>query len=199
MKRIITITGEVGGGSHIIGQRLAERLGYGFYNKKLVMQVAEQTGFDPSFIDDHGKFGTYEDGFSYIFTNLGMRPTAQASPSEVLWNVQQDVILRLAEAGSCVIIGRCADFILRERTDVLNAFIYAPRWKRLERIQKYPIYGEIKDPDKKLKDKDKRRSAKYRQRTGQEWANRENYHVLLDSGALTMDRCVDVLELLAKA
>ena len=96
-----------------------------------------------------------------------------------------------------VIIGRCADFILRDNDDALNVFIYASREKRLERLGKYPIYGQIENPEQAMKKKDKRRASNYRQRTGQEWGLIENYHVALDSGVLGLTRCVDVLELLA--
>ena len=200
MKRIITINREFGSGGYMIGQQLAERMGWDFYDKRLVLRVAEETGYDPAFIRGEERRGDYEDGFGRLFSGLGLHTVDNLTPGETLWNAQQEVILKLAEQAKekpFVIIGRCADFILRDNDDALNVFIYASREKRLERLGKYPIYGQIENPEQAMKKKDKRRASNYRQRTGQEWGLIENYHVALDSGVLGLVRCVDVLELLA--
>ena len=106
--------------------------------------------------------------------------------------MQRDIILDIAEKEACVIVGRCADYILRDRDDCLNVFIHAPKDKRAERIVK--LYGESDvAPEKRLDDKDARRKVNYRHFTGREWGVAQNYHLALDSGALGIEGCVDLI------
>lgn len=100
--------------------------------------------------------------------------------------------MNLAEKESCVIVGRCADYILGEKEDCLKVFIHADLDKRAERIVK--IYGEGKDsPKKRLQDKDKRRKAYYNFYTDMEWGKTQNYHISLDSGVLGIEKCVELI------
>lgn len=109
-----------------------------------------------------------------------------------LWNIQSRVIEELAEKGSCVIVGRCADYILRGKADCLNVFIHASMEKRAERIVKE--YGEREEsPEKRLKEKGKRRAAYHRFYTDMKWGHAQNYHVCLDSGELGIDRCAELI------
>lgn len=108
-----------------------------------------------------------------------------------IWVEQRKIILDIAEK-PCVIVGRCADYILRDRDDVLKAFIHADDVSRAERIVK--LYGEKDDkPEKRLRDKDKRRAAYYKYYTETEWGVAANYHISLDSGKLGIDGCVKIL------
>ena len=109
-----------------------------------------------------------------------------------LWLLQRKVILELAEKGPCVIVGRCADYILREEADCLTAFIHADMEKRAQRIVQ--VYGEREEsPEKRLRDKDKRRAAYYQMYTDMAWGDARHYHVALDSGALGIEKCVSIL------
>ena len=109
-----------------------------------------------------------------------------------LWNVQCQVIAELADKESCVIVGRCADYILRARADCLTVFIHADRDTRDERIA-----GEYGVPEdsvvRRRKEKDKRRAAYYQFYTDMKWGDARNYHICLDSGELGIDKCVDIL------
>ena len=110
-----------------------------------------------------------------------------------LWQKQRDVILELAEKESCVIVGRCADFILRDRADVLRVYIHADKEKRAERIVR--VYGERDNaPLKRIADKDKRRMSYYESFTTNKWGDAANFHITLDSGELGIDTCVQLLE-----
>ena len=193
MKRIITISREFGSGGRAIGRSLADRLGFKYYDKALVKEIAGLTGFDPSFIEEAGEHSPSADRFSYLFNSAGTPGVMKGmSMSDYLWCAQRGAILRIAEEGPCVIVGRCADFILRGRDDCLNAFIHAPLSHRVERVVRF--YGfDGKDPEGYLRDKDKRRRSNYKRYTGQEWGLAQNYHIALDTSVFSPDRCVEIL------
>ena len=114
------------------------------------------------------------------------------SLQDILWTTQRNVVLELAEAGPCVIVGRCADHILKENADLLTVFVHASMEKRAERIVK--VYGENEEsPEKRLRDKDKRRKAYYRLYTDMEWGIAQNYHIALDSGIFGVDKCIEII------
>ena len=114
------------------------------------------------------------------------------STQDYLWTCQRTIILELAEQGPCVIVGRCADYILKDTADCLKVFVHADMEKRAERIVR--IYGETEEaPVKRLKDKDKRRAAYYKFYTDCEWGDVRNYHLTLDSGALGIETCVELI------
>ena len=98
----------------------------------------------------------------------------------------------MAEKGPCVIVGRCADYILRDEADYLRVFIYADMEKRAERI--VSVYGEQADsPEKRLRDKDKRRAAYYQYYTDTKWGKTQNYDITLNSGTIGLDRCAQII------
>ena len=193
-KKIITISREFGSGGRTVGKMLAEKLGVKYYDKELVKQISLETGFDPKYIEEHGEYAQSKSFFSYIFSardyhgmNNGM------STSDFLWCMQRKVILDLAEKGEpCVIVGRCADHILRDRPECLHVFIHADKKLRAERIVK--LYGESDvSPEKRLDDKDARRRLNYKHYTGCEWGMSQNYAMALDTGVLGIEACVDMI------
>lgn len=192
-KRIITVSREFGSGGRTIGRLLSERLGLKYYDKELVKQIALETGFDPGYIEEHGEYAQSKSVFSYLFSGAGHPGVMNGmTPADFLWCMQRKSILEIADREPCVIVGRCADFILREREDVLNVFIHAPKSQRAERIVK--LYGESDvAPEKRLDDKDARRRVNYRHFTGREWGAAQNYHMALDSGMLGLETCVDLI------
>lgn len=193
-KRIITISREFGSGGRTIGKQVAERLGIAYYDKELIEKISEGTGFSREFIQEYGEHAPGTNIFSYSF--LGRSATG-VSLQDQIWMEQRKIIRELAEKEPCVIVGRCADYILRDRTDCLNVFIHADMDKKVERIVK--LYGETADkPEKRLRDKDKKRSVNYHYYTDQEWGKAENYHLCLDSGAFGIDKCVDMIVDLAR-
>ena len=109
-----------------------------------------------------------------------------------IWIAQTKVIKELAEKEACVIVGRCADYVLRERKDCLNVFVYADKKVRAERIVKQ--YGESSvEPEKRLADKDKKRKLNYKYFTEREWGKRQNYHLSIDSGFLGIEKSVALI------
>ncbi|ENY94023.1 hypothetical protein HMPREF1093_03038 [Hungatella hathewayi 12489931] len=196
--RIITISREFGSGGRTIGKMAAEKLGIPYYDKDLVKKVAVETGFDESYIEKQGEDAPSKSIFGYAFAARGMNGAMNGmSADDFLWVIQRNVILDLAEKGPCVMVGRCADYILKERTDCLNVFVHAAAETRAERIVR--LYGETeKSPAKRLEEKDKKREVYYKYYTGQVWGMAKNYAISLDSGKLGLDRCVELITGLTK-
>lgn len=187
--RIITISREFGSGGRTIGKQLAERLGIPCYDAQILEKIAEESGFAREFIADQGEYAV---GTNWFTQALSCRDYQGHSLQDDLWTAQQKIIRDLAEKESCVIVGRCADYILRDKADCLRVFIHADMESRARRIVEQ--YGENDiAPEKRLRDKDKRRAAYYQFYTNVRWGNVHNYHISLDSGKLGLDRCVDIL------
>ena len=185
--RIITISREFGSGGRTIGRNVAEKLGIPCYDAELIHKIAQESGFAESYIKDAGEYAP--SGFlSAAFANRALGPTNE----DYLWNIQYQIITELAEKGPCVIVGRCADYVLRDKADCLKVFIHADMEYRTERIVKE--YGErAESPEQRLKDKDKRRAAYHRFYTNMKWGHAQNYHICLDSGILGTDACVETI------
>ena len=193
-KKIITISREFGSGGRTVGKRVAELLDIPYYDKELVKRVAVETGFDEKFIEQQGEYASpLNNLLSYAFADRGMHHSMNGlSADDLLWAIQCKVILELADKGPCVIVGRCADYILREREDTLNVFIHAPLQNRAQRIVR--LYGESETaPEKRLETKDKRRRAYYKHYTGHDWGMSQNYHLSLDTGLVGIDRCAQLI------
>ena len=192
-KKIITISREFGSGGRTIGRQVAEALGIPFYDKELVDQVALESGFAPKFVEEHGEHSPGSSIFSYAFAPQGVPGVMNGlSTADFLWNIQCNVILQLAEKGPCVIVGRNADYILKDRQDCLHAFIYADKEARAERIVR--LYGESeKSPQARLNEKDKRRRVNYQHYTGRNWGQAQNYDICLDSSKLGLETCTQIL------
>ena len=197
-KKIITISREFGSGGRTVGRKIAEHLGIPFYDKELVDQVALESGFAPNFVEEHGEHSPGKSLFSYAFIPQGIPGVMNGlSTADFLWNIQCSVILQLAEKGPCVIVGRNADYILKDRPDCLHAYIHADMDFRADRIVR--LYGESeKSPQTRLAEKDKRRQVNYQHYTGQIWGAAENYDLCLDSSRLGVDKCVDIILSLVK-
>ena len=192
-KKIITISREFGSGGRTVGRKVAEKLGIPFYDKELVDQIAMESGFAPKFIEEHGEHSPTSSFFSYAFAPQGVPGIMNGlSTADFLWNIQCNVILQLADQGPCVIVGRNADYILKDRQDALHVYVFADAPYRAERIVR--LYGDSeKTPEKRLEEKDKRRRVNYQHYTGRTWGQAQNYDICLDTGVLGEDFCVDVI------
>ena len=184
--RVVTISREFGSGGRTIGRRLAEELGIPCYDAELIQQLARESGFSEDYIRDAGEYAP--GGYLSLLSNRAFALTNE----DVLWELQYKVITELAEKGPCVIVGRCADYILRDTADCLKVFIHADMDFRAKRIVE--VYGEREQsPEQRLRDKDKRRAAYHRFYTNMKWGHAQNYHICLDSGKLGIDTCVAIL------
>jgi len=199
MKKIITVSRQFGSGGRSIAKEVAAALGYDYYDSELVQRVAEETGFDPSYIADAGEYAPGRSILSYALGSVSPHAAGNhMSAPDHLWATQSRIINELAQKGNCVIVGRCADFILRNREDCLNVFIHADKDYKAKRIVE--LYGvRDKSPHKRLEEKDRKRAANYKYFTGREWGAIENYHIALDSSKLGSELCVKLIEEIAKA
>ena len=192
-KRIITISREFGSGGRTIGRKVAEKLGIGFYDKELVKQVAVESGLHEDYIEQNGEYASSKNWLAYAFSSMGTQGVMHGmSMDDFLWAMQRKVILELADKEPCVIVGRCADYILKDRDDCLNVFIHASMESRADRIVR--LYGmSEKSPEKRLEEKDQKRRVYYKHYTDRVWGQAQNYHLTLDSGIIGIDRCVDLI------
>ena len=192
-KKIITISREFGSGGRSIGRKVAEELGIPFYDKELVEQIAMESGFAPKFVEEHGEHSPTGSFFSYAFAPQGVPGIMNGlSTADFLWNIQCNVILQLADQGPCVIVGRNADYILKDRPDALHIYVFADTPYRADRIVR--LYGESeKTPEQRLNEKDKRRRVNYQHYTGRTWGQAQIYDLCLDTGVLGEDFCTEVI------
>ena len=187
--RIVTISRQFGSGGRTVGKQLAARLGIPCYDQELIEKLAQASGFTPEMVAKQQEASPYSSHWAFA---LSEGQFMGASIQDQLWQLQRKIILELAEKESCVIVGRCADVILKDHADCLTAFIHAKKEKRANRIVE--VYGETNvEIEKRIRDKDKRRAVYYEFYTGQTWGLAENFHVALDSGELGIERCVDIL------
>ena len=194
-KKIITISREFGSGGRSIAKEVAKQLGFAYYDKELIKKTAEKTGFDEKYIEDHGEYASGKTFLSYVAGIFGST-TRQLSAADFLYVMQRQVILDLAEQGNCVIVGRCADYILRDREGCLNIFIHADEPYKAERIVR--LYGETeKSPEERLREKDAKRQVNYKHYTDREWGKCQNYHLSLNSGVIGEEKCVSMIAGLA--
>lgn len=187
--RVITISRQFGSGGRTVGKELAAKLGIPCYDYELIEKIAEESGFAKEYIAERSEYTAHGSWFGSAFSD---RDFYGHSNQDYLWSIQRKIILELAEKGPCIIVGRCADYILKDTADCLRVFIHADMEKRAERIVQQ--YGERTDsPQKRLKDKDKRRAAYYQFYTDTKWGDIRNYDISLNSGVLGIEKCVEIL------
>ena len=188
-KRIITISREFGSGGRFIGEEVAKKLGIGYYDKKIINQIAEESGLSPEYIQESSELSPKKGLFAYAFAG---RDITGKSVEDMVYEAQRKVIMELADKESCVIIGRNADFILKDRDDVLNVFIHGDMPEKIQRIGR--LYN-VSDQEaaKLITDTDKRRMTNYNFYTEQKWGKASNYMLCLNSSQLGYDRCEAII------
>ena len=184
-KRIITISREFGSGGRFIGEEVAKKLGIAYYDKNIISQIAEKSGLSPEYIQENAELSPKKGLFAYAFSG---RDITGKSVEDMVYEAQRNIILELAEKEPCVIIGRNADYILKDRDDVLNVFIYGDMPEKIKRITGLHNVEE-KEAVKMMADTDKRRRTNYNFYTDQNWGKASNYTLCLNSSQLGYDRC----------
>ena len=184
-KRIITISREFGSGGRFIGEEVAKKLGIAYYDKNIIGQIAEKSGLSPEYIQENAELSPKKGLFAYAFSG---RDITGKSVEDMVYEAQTKIILGWAEKEPCVIIGRNADYILKDRDDVLNVFIHGDMPEKIKRIT--GLYNvEEKEAVKMMADTDKRRRTNYNFYTDQNWGKASNYTLCLNSSQLGYDRC----------
>ena len=188
-KRIITISREFGNGGRFIGEEVAKKLGMAYYDKNVITEIAEKSGLSPEYIQENSELSPKKGLFAYA---LAGRDITGKSVEDIVYEAQRKVILELVEKEPCVIIGRNADFILKDRDDVLNVFIHGNMPEKMQRIScLYNVSGQ--EAVKMMADTDKRRLANYNFYTEQKWGKASNYTLCLNSSELGYDRCEAII------
>lgn len=196
MKNIITISRQYGSGGREIGEKLAKRLGIPFYDKELITIAAKESGFSEAVFENVEKkasnsllysiamgmnaYGNHDIGF----TNLSL--------DDQVYLAQSNVIRKLALEGPSVIVGRCADYILREQADVIHVFIWADIAFRKDRAVNLYNMPEEKAEENIFKI-DKRRANYYNYHASEKWGRAENYHLSIRSDFVGIDNSVELL------
>lgn len=200
--RIITIGRQFGSGGHEIGNLLATRLDIPLYDNNLVRMVAEKLDIreeTAQAVDE-----TTLNGFLAGYVMAPMEYSAKLSDTEIpqplteqVFELQTQIIRRLASRSSCVIVGRCADYVLKDYENCINVFLYADLEERIRRIAKRYDMSERKAADK-IKKIDRERKYYYESHTGKVWGGTETHQVILNASRLGIDKTVDVLEMIYK-
>ncbi|MEE3393671.1 MAG: cytidylate kinase-like family protein [Lachnospiraceae bacterium] len=194
MNKIITISRQYGSGGREVGQKLAEHYNIPFYDNELITRAAEESGFAEETFKNAESRATNSLIYSlamginvYGNQDFGFQGL---SLDDRIFLAQSDVIRKIADEGPCVIVGRCADYVLRERDDVFNLFIMASNSARLERVVK--IYGEdLKKASDIIAKNDKRRSNYYKYHVGEKWTELTNYDMVVRTDLCGIEGAVD--------
>ena len=188
-KRIITISREFGSGGRFIGGEVAKKLGIAYYDKNIINEIAEKSGLSPEYIQENAELSPKKGLFAYAFAG---RDITGKSVEDMVYEAQRKVILDLAEKEPCVIIGRNADYILKDRDDVLNVFIHGDMPEKIQRIIHLHNVEE-QEAVKMMADTDKRRMTNYNFYTEQKWGKASNYTLSLNSSQLGYNRCEKII------
>lgn len=195
-KTIITISRQFGSGGREIGKKLAEALNIPFYDKELIELAAKESGIDEDLFEDE-EYRTSR-GF-YLLGAIGftlgspITSISEMSLNDRLFLVQSETIENIAAKGPCVIVGRCADYVLRDQPEAISVFIHANMKDRKERaISSYEV--DERNIEASLSKIDKRRANYYNYYTDRKWGEAENYDVVLNSSTFTVDGCVSLLK-----
>lgn len=186
---IVTIAREHGSGGRLIGRKLAEELGFAFYDDEIIAMTAKESGFTEEFISRMENTKTS----SFLFSIYSA--TRELPLTEQVFLMQSNIIKDLAKKGNCVIVGRCADHVLRDEPGCIRTFIHAPIGERVRRVKEF--YGEEEGTEEQIKSrilkKDKKRASYYDYFAQCKWGQAQNYNITLDS-SMGIDTAVEVLK-----
>ena len=187
--RVIAISREFGSGGRTIGKKTAERLGIPCYDTQLLQKVAEESGLHTDYVKEAGEYAP-----GGILASAFAHGTAGPTNEDYIWKIQCRIITELAEKESCVIVGKCADWILRGRENVVSVYIEAPRAFCLERTMKnMGVTKEVAAAT--ITHTDKYRADYYAHYThGNYWTNPVNYDMTLNSERVGVENCVKVIK-----
>lgn len=192
---IIVIGRQYGSGGRRIASIVAEKLGVPYYDKKLLSEASERFGFS-----DHIFSGADEKRPSFLRSLLQLNygvSSADCNPdtlsSESIYNAQSNVIRQIAESGSCVMVGRTADYVMRHHPNILSVFIHAPVEKRAELIMSRGERDNAESAAELAKKIDRERESYYNYFTSRRWGHASNYHLCIDSSSMDFEQVADLI------
>lgn len=194
-KIVVTIGRQFGSGGRVIGKKIAEQLGIAFYDKELIERAANESGIDKSFFQDMDE-KKISQGYYSLASNfsLGMAffPNESMLSGDSMFLVQSDVIRKIALQESCVLVGRCADYILRNQANKIDIFIYANKEERIKQVMKYNGVSEA-EAENLIKKVDKERSSYYNYYTDKKWGVANSYHLCVNSSLYGVDKTAELI------
>ena len=186
--KYITISREYGTGGHSIGTQVAERLGLELYDKDIVKEISREMGLDPEYVREQGE------AVSLIDTIVRRINPINYDQKDSIFTVEVSVIADLIKKGPCVVIGRCADVILKEAgVDTLNVFLHSGEKSRAKRVGELLETNDINLIRKEIKNIDEKRRSFYHRYSGKNWGDYHNYDLMLDTGTLGYEACIDII------
>ncbi len=195
--KIYTIGREFGSGGKAVGEKLAERLGIKLYDKELLQQAAKDSGFCEEIFENHDEKPTNSFLYSlvmdtYSVSGYSAAPFLDMPLNHKVFLAQFETIKKIAEAESCVIVGRCADYALADNPNCINIFIHADMDIRVRNVCKSLNITENKARDI-INKTDKQRASYYNYYTSKKWGDSKSYNLSLDAGKLGIDNCVEMI------
>lgn len=196
--KTITISRQYGSGGRMVASMLSEKLGIPYYDSNLLLIAGEKYGISPGLLKEYDE----KKNSSFLY-GVAMLADGYTNQDRImlpykLYQAQKDCILRLSQEGPCIFVGRCADQILSDKKDILHVFIYASSMeRRIERIMSVDQVSQ-KDAMYRIAQKDRQRRDYYYFHTGQEWGEKENYDLCLNTSTLGYEECVNIIAALAR-
>ncbi len=193
-KVIITIGRQFGSGGKEVGKKVAKELGVPFYDKELLAVAAKESGLNAQFLEDYDEKPTNSLLYSIVMgqSHMLMNGNGQISVEQMASRAQRDAVFCVAKKGSCVIVGRCADYILKGKENILRVFISAEDEERIERISKRDNLTREKAADK-MRRMDKARKSYYSFNSDGDWGEAANYDLCINISKYGVDKAVDCI------
>jgi len=197
MNTVITIGRQFGSGGRVIGEKLAESYGIKYYDRELLARAAKESGFCEEILMNHDERPTNSFLYNLVIDTYSFGYNSSSFVdmpiSQKVFLAQFDTIKKVAEEGPCVIVGRCADYALENRTNVINLFIYADHDYKVKRIMEQYDLDESKAVDMITK-KDKQRQSYYNYYTNKKWGKAESYDLCINSAILGIEGSVKLIK-----
>ena len=200
-KIIITISREFGSGGRFIGENVAKKLGIAFYDKAIIEIASDKTGFSPDYIKENEQKLTSPSLFNFAISGSyagNMVFGNGESLQDTMFFAQSNVIKEIASKHSCVIVGRCADYVLEKFENCINVFIHSDMQSKINRaVNEYKL--DSASVEKILKDRDKLRAKHYNYYTGRVWGDARNYDACFNSDYIGLEKVEDIIVDMAKS
>lgn len=188
--RIITISREYGSAGGEIGRLLAEKLGVPCYDKDYILKTVESSGLSTDFLEEEEN--RFISSLLFSLATGGYRHSTDRLMADQVYLAESNALHEVARQGPCVIIGRCADYVLKNEFDVVSVFVYADPAERARRVaEEYGV--EPRRADTVMREKDRTRARHYEYYTGRNWGDRVNYHLCVNSGKFGIDGAVRLI------
>lgn len=191
---VITICRQYCSGGKEIGKALADTLGYGFYDNELITLAAKEAGYPESTFEKVDEVPTNSLLYSLVLGSYGANGVGAMPDNDKLFGIQSDIIRNAAKKESCVIIGRCADYVLREEERLIRVFLRADMDFRVERYKKTVESADTKNPEAVLRKTDKKRAAYHRFYSGEEWDDMMNYDIVINTAKTGIEGAVKLIK-----